>query len=457
MRNDHAPSLLARLYRELFGLPVRHVPQRAVDASLAPSARLRQVIKVEPWLAFTPTQPRTGRRQLVGRQREHDRILQALLEERAHVVLYSERGRGKTSLANMVVDSLRRNGQIVARHTCDAESTFDSIVRGLARDLPPALLVRPADNQFAEGVETALPDAELRPRDVVGLLPHLTCRSLVCVVDEFDRLDDQITRTRIADTVKQLSDRGTRLSFMIVGVSENLDQILGQHPSIQRNLVSVQLPLLSDDETCTVIERGIRQANMTFEPWLLAQVPPLVRGNPYMAQLLGLRLTQATAARGGLQAAEPDLAVAIDRLIDEAQPQDTLDYLSLTTNRHDHVMVAALDALAGQEQDRWGYLVAMPDASGDVTLAGRSVAAAPWSRILEAGLLRPVGGGSGIYTFSRRSMMHHILLVTERDRLASSDQNRPLPNLGLIQTDPSAEPPITAARMDRLCLRATHA
>ena len=60
-----------------------------------------------PRLAFTPTQPKATSRQLTGRQAELRRILQAIGEDRAHVVLYSERGRGKTSLSNMVVESLR--------------------------------------------------------------------------------------------------------------------------------------------------------------------------------------------------------------------------------------------------------------------------------------------------------------------------------------------------------------
>lgn len=457
MRDNRDTGLLTRLWRALAGEPPREAERRRKDVSSVRGANMRPAAKVEPWLAFTPTQPRTGRRQLVGRQQEHDRILQALQDERAHVVLYSERGRGKTSLANMVVDTLRRNGQIVSRHTCDAESTFDGIIRSLARDLPAALLARPMDDVRAEGVEAALPHGELRPRDVVDLLPQLTCRSLVCVIDEFDRVDDQITRTRIADTIKQLSDRGVRLCFMIVGVSENLDQILSEHPSIQRNLISVQLPLLSDDETCTILERGIRQANLTVQPGLMAQLPTLVRGSPYIAQLLGLRLTQATAARGGRVVDEADLAAAISRLVDEALPQDTLDYLSLTTNRHDQAMVAALDAVANQEQDRWGHLVAMPDAYGDVMLAGRSVSAAQWARIQAAGLLRRIGGDSGLHVFIRRSMMHHILLVGRRELLSRADHGRPPPNLQLIPFDPPPEGTINVGPLDRPHVRATHA
>jgi tRNA(Met) C34 N-acetyltransferase TmcA len=90
--------------------------------------------------AFTPTQPKAGRRYLVGRAREQARIVQALLEDRAHVVLYSERGRGKTSLANWVIETLRRSGVMVGRYTCDATTTYDELARGAVRDLPASLV-----------------------------------------------------------------------------------------------------------------------------------------------------------------------------------------------------------------------------------------------------------------------------------------------------------------------------
>ena len=40
-------------------------------------------------------------------------------------------------LSNLMVELLRLSDIIVAWHTCEADSTFDSIMRGLMRDLPP--------------------------------------------------------------------------------------------------------------------------------------------------------------------------------------------------------------------------------------------------------------------------------------------------------------------------------
>ena len=248
-------SFLSRLFR------FRREPAPAGTAATLAAVPAQLVPLGE---AFTPTQPKTGRRRLIGRQAELERIMQALNEDRAHVVLYSERGRGKTSLSNLAVQSLRRSGVIVARHTCEAGTTFDSLMRGLARDLPPALLAA-RTGVGGEGCEAALPDGELRPRDVAALPGRLACRGLVCLIDEFDRVVDPLTRTRLADTIKLLSDRDAPLLFLIVGVSENLEQILGQHPSIQRSVVGLHLPLLTDRDVAQLITKGGREAGFSFQ------------------------------------------------------------------------------------------------------------------------------------------------------------------------------------------------
>ena len=376
--------------------------------------------RVEPRLlppgeAFTPTRPKPGRRQLVGRETELERILQALQEEQAHVVLYTERGRGKTSLANLVIETLRQSGVIVARHTCEAGSTFDGIMRGLLRDLPRSLLATPANDPTEVGCEAALPSRDLRPRDVVAVMDRLTCRALVCVVDEFDRVQDKDTRTRLADTIKQVSDQGIPLLFMVVGVSENLEQILGQHPSIQRNLVAVQLPLLSDAEVAAIIETGAQLAGFIVTPPVAQNVAILARGSPYMAQFIGLRLVQSARKRGNADVSEIDLATAVNRLLAEASPHTLAFYASLTSGATDAEMVRALLALATAGQDVWGRFAVLPSFRDGVAVGQNHIRAESWARILDAGVLRAVPERFGLYTFADRNLMHHIILLAAHD------------------------------------------
>lgn len=223
-----------------------------------PDQQLRQQALRE---AFTPTQPQRSFRRIAGRKTELLRILQAIAQERAHVVLYGERGRGKTSLVNLVAAAASSYGYMVGRYACAFDNDFDLIIRGLARDLPQAMLAVPAvEDDSLEGCEAGLPAGRLQPRDVALFPGRLAGQHLLLIVDEFDRVLDESTRTRFADTIKQVSDRGAAVSFIILGVSDSLEELLGRHPSIQRNVIGVQTPLLSDAEIDEILEFGSRHA-----------------------------------------------------------------------------------------------------------------------------------------------------------------------------------------------------
>ena len=370
---------------------------------------------------FTPTQPKTGSRQITGRQAELRRILQALTEDRAHVVLYSERGRGKTSLSNMVVEILRRSGVIVARYTCDAGSDFDSIFQGLMRDLPSSLLANPSVDH-GEGCEAALPARELRPGDVVALPQKLNCKSLVCLVDEFDRVRDLQTRVRLADTIKQLSDRDVRLQFLVVGVSDNLDEILGQHPSIQRSVLGVHLPLFTDRDMAQLISKASQDSGFIFPPEIVARVTVLARGMPYMAQLLGLRLTQAAAQRSSSEVCEEDLWSAASRLVEDANPRTVALYANLTDRGANAEMAQTLRRIASAPQDNWGRMEVTRLADARIAVGGRWVPADCWQRLLLSKVIIPSGGEESV-VFADRMLMHHILLLaaTSSSEAAAQD------------------------------------
>ncbi len=359
--------------------------------------------------SFTPSHPQLSDRLAVGRGLELSRILQALREERAHVVLYAERGRGKTSLANMVVSALRRDSLVVARYTCDASDDFDSIFRGLLRDLPGALSAgRPESD--GDGCEAILPRRTLRPNDMIGIPGRLTCRRLVCVIDEFDRVENQSTRTLLADSIKQISDQCVALQMLIVGVSNNLDEILGQHPSIQRTVVGVPLQVLTRQDISDLLERGGRESGFTFPPDIVAQVIHLARGIPHMAQLLGLRLTQAAAEQGASAATMAHLPAVLARVVAEGNPRAVAMYQRLTQDGRNAEMVTALRHLANAPQDKFGRIAIGPTAGDCVELGDQTIPAACWALCLEQGAIEPVGA-SGVYTFTERWLMHHILVL----------------------------------------------
>ena len=422
--------------------PVQHgYPAAARDASAAGNARHPTSAsgRVAPSLAavgrpaaaspnevFTPTRPRAGRRTLVGRQLELQRILDGILDDTAHVVLYSERGRGKTSLSNLAIEQLRRRGAVVARCACEAETTFDTMIRALARDLPRSLLAQgdvggdPAGGSASDeqGCEAVLPPRGVRPADVAAIPAALNCDIAVFVVDEFDRVTDLETRTRLADTIKLLSDRGLRLYFMVVGVSDTLEQIIGQHPSIQRNIVGVHLPLLRDDEIGDMLTKGGQQAGIAFNPQATGVVQAVARGMPYMAQLLGLRIAQSAlrhadedeASGTGAQVHDSDVLTAVQRLLDETSSTVLSTHAALSAEPR---LALMLLRLAGAEQDQWGRMVVAKSADG-VSVGGVRLAQPHWQRLLDAGVLVQPDGEAGAAQFRDRPLVYHVLLLAAR-------------------------------------------
>jgi hypothetical protein len=388
------------------GKPPRRPNPRA-DAGIV-SLRAPQTILANE--AFTPTQPRTGRGGLIGRQQEIETILQTLLEDKAHLVLYSERGRGKTSLSNVVVDRLKRKGLMVVRYQCEASTTFDSFMRGLLRRLPESLVISPVRSETLEGCEACVPATPLRPDDVLTLLPRLRLNSLICVIDELDRIVDPETRTMLADTIKQLSDRTVPLLFLLIGVSDNLEQLLGQHPSIQRALVALPLPLLSDEEIGGIVEKGAKDAGLSFPAELVSAIVTIARGMPYLAHVLGLRVAQAAARRNTTIVKPVDFVSALERLVRQA-PSDVLrHYDELTGNGRDEAAAWALRVIATCPQDPWGVIRVVETPGEKALLGGQSVSWAGWTMLCERGVVRRCFGNAGGVVVTQRSLVQHVQL-----------------------------------------------
>ena len=371
---------------------------------------------------FTPTRPGTGYKALVGRSIELARILQAILDEYTHVALYSERGRGKTSLSNLAIEVLCQRSAVIARFACEPDTRFDDLIRGLMRSLPSVLLSEPPSSRF-EGCEKALPDRDIRAADLANILDHLTCDLLVFVVDEFDRIADQQTRTRLADTIKMLSDRRIRVHFIIVGVADTLEQLMGDHPSIQRNIMAIHLPLLTNDEIGLMLERGGQEANLNFTDEAKDLVCFVACGMPYMAQLLGLRIAQSALRHGGGVVTRGDLKTAIGRLLNEV-PSGILSMYAALCESFEETK-SFLHSVANAEQDAQGTFK-VSTLGKDVSVGGCRLSSNAWSLLIVYGVFSQPPSHSEVTSISNRPLIYYVQLLSARDNLDGVKQQRAL-------------------------------
>ena len=393
------------------------MPDAAPDPEVA---RRRRLVLARQRLSeiFTPSGPAASaeeagdadRGSLIGREAEREQILRALVEDRMHVLIHGERGMGKTSLANFAVAQLRRADFLLARHVCAAGSGFDTILGALIGELRHAAAAR--DPALA----ARLPARPLPPMEARAALEALGEVRAVLVVDEFDRIADDATRVAFADLLKYCSDRRLPLSFLLVGVAETTGQLLGGHPSVQRCLARLPLPLLADAEIERIVARG-EAAGLSVPPPLRRAIATLARGMPYMAQLLSLRAGQAALAEGRMDLRGEDLRAAIDAAIAEADPIAQTLYDRVTAGGRDAAMVQLLRAAAAGARDAFGRFAVGSSPTG-FRVAGIAADPAAFRRALGAGAIRPVPQSS-LYAFGCTLLPPLVLLRTVQERRAA--------------------------------------
>src|SRR5580658_2598528 len=89
--------------------------------------------------AFSPSAPINSADLFAGRTKQVEQATTALFQRGQHVILFGERGVGKTSLANTIYDllysALAANDVRLARFNCSAETQFGDLWKGILREL----------------------------------------------------------------------------------------------------------------------------------------------------------------------------------------------------------------------------------------------------------------------------------------------------------------------------------
>lgn len=305
-------------------------------------ARHRRLAQV-----FTPNAPVSNKGLFRGRLAQILKISTAIEQPGQHVVLYGERGVGKTSLATLLAPLLDFDGGMstptTARINCTTQDTFRHIWTKVFREMhmsPP------------QEWEERRPD----PDDLRWAFSNLPSPRLI-VLDEFDRVEDDDTLSLMADTLKALSDHHVRSKVVVVGVADSIDQLFGEHESVQRAVEEVHMPRMSTEELTEIINEGLAAADMSVSGPARTQIARLAEGLPHYAHLLTLHAGQRAAMAGRLQVETED----VDAAISEAVQRHSLgrDYqMAIQSPRPDNLFSRVLAACALADKNRLGYFTA---------------------------------------------------------------------------------------------------
>ena len=373
------------------------------------------------WEAFTPSRPKYSSRFFAGRRWALQRVITAVEQDQAHIVIYGPRGIGKTSLANVLAESASEVEYQVLRYPCGSNATFEEIFRGLLSSLPADNLDRATQARFsgAENLAQLLPEGEFGPTDLTEILSQIKLDHAILIIDEFDRAQDMRLKNQLAEAIKNLSDASARVTFIVIGIAHSLDELIGMHPSIQRHLVGIHLPLMTTTELERVVQAGEDASGIRFEEATRDMVVAFSKGLPYFAQLLSLHAGRAALKRGSMLVQMVDLREALEMVLLESDPLARASYDAATQDETNQLLIDVLFAAATAPFDDYGTFTVENAAEMFVDDEGKKLPKAKIQKCLEdlaqqenGRLIEtwPMPASETRYAFILQTMRQYILL-----------------------------------------------
>jgi len=238
---------------------------------------------------FSPSAPIKKRDLFYGRIAQLNKVVETLRESGKHAILYGERGVGKTSLANILVEVLPT--VTCTKVTCNRTENFDSIWRKALKQIKfvtesQGIGFNATKNQEIQQLDFFVPTSEeLDSTNLEHILKNLN-NYLLFIFDEFDSISDPKTKIKMADTIKALSDNISNVSIMVVGIANSVKDLIGEHPSLERCLTQIKMPTMSDYEVTEIVKNGMNMLELSYTDTFLKKIIQYSSGFPHYTHLL---------------------------------------------------------------------------------------------------------------------------------------------------------------------------
>lgn len=307
---------------------------------------------------FTPSAPIAIAELFAGRQLQAGKMVDAIGERGRHIVLFGERGVGKSSIAQ-IVPFLIPKGPWSVRHVRVQAFPGDNFSK-VAKRIFSTIYFR-AD--YGHG-EKAYSVGEFYPNEVTiddflnEMQNFKETEIPIIVIDEFNEIDDPEIATSMANIIKALSDTSSNVTIVIVGVADNITELFERHQSIERCTEQIQMPRMTVDERKDILDKRISRLGMTIAGDAKWKIINLSKGLPTYVHALGKHAVFSALGDSRLTIGEPDVDAAIDGVLQATQQTLKDSYESATRSNQARALFRhVLTACALAKVDDAGYFM----------------------------------------------------------------------------------------------------
>ena len=322
---------------------------------------------------FQPRTPISTRQLFAGRWEQCTAVADAVNQKGLHVIIFGERGVGKTSLAN-VLDPLLEvleqdektgenpNPRLVVKVNVHQGDSFSDAWNRVFEEISwyekkPMIGIIPDSSEVRVTLKEAFSISDKPTIDEVrrtlGSLP----RSVI-IFDEFDRGSAEL-RTSFTDTIKVLSDYAVDSTVIIVGVSDTVDHLIKDHASIVRAVVQIQLPRMNERELAQILENGEKALAIKFDQTATNLIVRMSQGLPHYTHLIGLHAARHAVDRLSRIVTVDDVHKSFQKAVQQAVQSIQEKYLLSIRSAHKDALydkvILACAAASCSAKDALGY------------------------------------------------------------------------------------------------------
>lgn len=309
----------------------------------------KQILK---WV-FTPMAPIKKEEFFRGRIGQLEKICYAINEDGQHAILFGERGVGKTSLANIMTDSITNLYPI--KTTCNRTDNFRTLWKQAFREVQfsqttKGLGFNAEDKKHIVNLKDSLDEKSTTfSSDVIKLISQFNALDFLFIFDEFDNITDKEVRRNFADIIKAFSDNNTNTTIVLVGIADDVETLIGNHLSLERCLKQIRMPRMSHAESSEIIEKGLYRLQIDIQPNVREKIIEFACGFPHYIHLLCKFGCEEIIEDERDEFEEEDLAISITKGIENTNEQLKSAYRKAiiglsTTNKWKDVLFSCAEA-----------------------------------------------------------------------------------------------------------------